>query len=261
MDVLENYYDLFGLEQGCSLDEIKSSFRDRVKKLHPDVSRDSEGSEKLRHLLVAYRVLCDSEKRADYDRCLLFSRQTDSFVYRDFLKQRRDDNTSQAKLIFYDLLHDNGEDALELYETLLLHDEFSLEFFMDREDFMDCAFLLAEEYEKRVRFDKAFDLLTAIVRLERQKPYFRHFFEEVVIRLRSLANRKLGKVLGPRELLEKFFTLAEMMPPGEKKIYAKKIAEIYVMLGREDLADDYFKESAKAAGKTKNAAQKTVILF
>jgi tetratricopeptide (TPR) repeat protein len=237
---LKNYYDLFGLEQNCSLEDIKTSFRNKVKKLHPDLSRDSGGVEKLRILLSAYRVLTDPEKRADYDRRIPFSRSGPEFVYRDFLKERSGDNVSQAKLIFYDLLHDHEDDALELYEKLLLHSEFSLDLFLDREDFMDCAFMLAEEYEKQGKFLRSFDLLTQIVRFERKKPYFKHFFEEVLIRLRSLANTKLPRALAKAELLARYFELVEFdFSHKETAFYTKKIAEVYLELGRADLAGEY----------------------
>jgi tetratricopeptide (TPR) repeat protein len=251
---LKNYYDLFGLKHTCSPEEIKASFRERVKKLHPDVSGNPAGVEQFRLLLTAYRVLLDPRSRADYDRQMKFSYSADTFVYRDFLKERGD-ALSLAKLVFYDLLHDKGEDALDLYEDLLLRDEFSLELFMDREDFMDCAFLLAEEYEKRRKYGKSFDLLVKIARLERQKPYFRHFFEEVIIRLRALANAKLARALGPAELLRRFFNLAELeLPEKETAFYSRKIAQAYMALGRTDLAGDYLRKSALRRGRAKSIA-------
>ena len=66
---------------------------------------------------------------------------------------------------------------------------------------MLCAFLLSEEYEKREKYRKAFDLLTKIVHFERKKPYFRHFFEEVVGRLRKLAYEQGKAVDGIQERL------------------------------------------------------------
>jgi hypothetical protein len=73
----------------------------------------------------------------------------------------------------------------------------------------------------------------------------------VIIHLRSLANTNLGRVLGPQELLERFFALAEMLPPREKAFYSNKIAEAYLALGRADLAGDYFTKGAKSAGRIK----------
>jgi curved DNA-binding protein CbpA len=223
-----------------------------VKKLHPDLTRDTAGVEKFRLLLTAYRVLLDPLARADYDRQMRFSFSDSGFVYRDFLRER-DDGVSLAKLVFYDLLHDNEEEALDLYESLLLRDEFCLELFMDREDFMDCAFMLAEEYGKRRRYGKSFDLLVKIVCFERQKPYFRHFFEEVTARMRSLANSKLSRELRPEECLRRYFQIVEFdLSRGENAFYTKKIAEVYAGLGRAALAEDYSDHSRpRGRGRTK----------
>jgi tetratricopeptide (TPR) repeat protein len=246
-----------GLEQDCSLEDIKSSFRNRVKKLHPDVSRDSGGVEKFRLLLAAYRILTDAHKREEYDRQLgPVKRKTVEFDYREFLKARTNDAQSQSRLVFFDLLHDQGEEALELYEKLLLHSQFSLELFLDREDFMDCAFMLAEEYERGGKYLKALGLLSRIVELERQKPYFRHFFEEVRSRIRTLAVLKLPRELGPRELLSRYFELAALgLSDGETAFYTKKIAELYLELGRADLAGEYLERGLRLSPRLSGAGK------
>lgn len=242
MSPVKNYYDLLDLEPTCSLENIKKSFRNKAKKLHPDLTDDAAGVEKLRLLLTAYRVLTDPDQRQDYDRRFRYSGRSDKFDYRVFLKERVHDNESQSKLIFFDLLHDHEDEALELYERLLMRSEFSLELFLDREDFMDCAFILAEEYEKRGKYRKAFDLLAKIVLFERKKPYFRHFFEEVKSRLRYIAAHKLPLILSKQELLSCYFHLAEFdFSHKETAFYSKKIAEIYLDLDRPDLAGEYLR--------------------
>lgn len=245
---MNNYYEIFGVDPSCSLEDIKRSFRKKAKELHPDLSgqKDLEGIEKLRLLLTAYRVLSDPEKREEYNRRHRFFKRVSEFNYRSFLKEKSDDNRSQSKLIFFDLLHDNEEDALDLYERLLMRTEFRLDLFLDREDFMDCAFILSEEYEKKGNFRKAFNLLTKIVAFEREKPYFRHFFEEVIQRLRYLSGSKLPTVMDRYELLECYFQLAEFeFSPRETAGYTKKIAEIYLELNRKDLAEEYLKRGLK----------------
>ena len=260
-NALKNYYDLFGLRHSCSLEEIKNSFRERVKRLHPDVSPDADAGEKFRLLLMAYRTLTDPAARAEYDIRVQPARRVSRFVYRDYLKERSGDNGSQAKLIFYDLLHDNEKDALELYEKLLLRPEFSLELFLDREDFMDCAFMLAEEYERAGLYLKAFNLFVELVRCERQKPYFRHFFAEVLDRMRALANTRLAKSVQAQELPGQYFPLLELgLPAREAAFYAKKIADAYLALGREDLADDYIRRcSAFTAERRGGNKQKLAV--
>jgi len=239
---LKSYYAILEIEPSCSVEDIKKSFRKKVKEYHPDLANgdSSDGGETLRHLLNAYQVLSDPEKRREYDRRFRILSNPDEFDYRAFLKENKYDNLLQAKLIFFDLLHDRETDALELYETLLLRPEFSLDRFMDREDFMDCAFLLAEEYEKRGLYLQSFDLLSKIVHFENQKPYFRHFFDEVVSRLRKLAVQKLPALLSPNELLSRCFQLVEFnFSRKETAFYLKRIAEIYLGMSRGDLAAEY----------------------
>ena len=241
---MNNYYDIFGLDPSCSLEDIKKSFRKKAKELHPDLAgqKDYEGIERLRLLLTAYRVLSDPEKREDYNRRHRFFKNKPQFNYREFLREKSDDQGSQSKLIFFDLLHDNEEDALDLYDRLLMRPEFSLDLFLDREDFMDCAFILSEEYEKKGNFRKAFHLLTKIVDYEMKKPYFRHFFEEVIQRLRYLSCSKLPSVMERYELLQCYFQLADFnFSQKETAWYTKKIAELYLELNRKDLAEEYLK--------------------
>ena len=49
---------------------------------------------------------------------------------------------------------------------------------------MDCLFLMAEALEKKAEFIKACELYKTLCLLEYKKPYFHHFMEEVIDRLR-----------------------------------------------------------------------------
>ncbi len=246
---LNNYYHVLGVDPSCSLEEIKRSFRKKAKELHPDLTRGNgktDDTEKLNLLLTAYRVLSDPLQREDYDRHFHLSYREEGFNYRTFLKERTWDRSSQSKLIFYDILNDHEDDALELYEKLLQYSDFSLELYLDREDFMDCAFLLAEEYSNRGYYHKAFDLLVKIVEWEREKPYFRHFFEEVIHRLRDLAGMKLPLVSTKEEMLSYYFRLIECdFSPKETAFYIKKISEIYIAMNRKDLASEYLEKGLR----------------
>ena len=139
-----DYYEVLGIKENASLAEIKKSFREKAKKIHPDTEAGKEGSdEEIKRLLAAYSILSNPTKRREYEQTRR-KRIRDKFDYRDFLKQQKADLISQSKLIFHDLLHNHEEEALFLFEELVLNLDFALEDYMDREDFMDCAFLLAE---------------------------------------------------------------------------------------------------------------------
>lgn len=62
-----DYYEVLGLAKGASADEIKKSFRNRARQLHPD-NKDSGDEAAFKELAEAYEVLSDEQKKAAYDR-------------------------------------------------------------------------------------------------------------------------------------------------------------------------------------------------
>ena len=63
-----DYYEILGLGKTASADEIRSSHRRLVRKLHPDVNKsDPKASEKFQEVQEAYDTLSDPEKRKQYD--------------------------------------------------------------------------------------------------------------------------------------------------------------------------------------------------
>lgn len=64
----QSYYEILGVGRDADADAIKSAFRARARKLHPDVSDDPDAGKKFSSLNEAYEVLSDPEKRSKYDR-------------------------------------------------------------------------------------------------------------------------------------------------------------------------------------------------
>lgn len=60
----ENYYQILGVEETASQDEIKKVYRKLAKENHPDKGGDEELFKKIS---VAYDILGDESKRKDYD--------------------------------------------------------------------------------------------------------------------------------------------------------------------------------------------------
>ncbi len=51
-------YEVLGLSEGCSMPEITAAFRQRVKRLHPDVRKGDRSAEpELRRIIEAYQFL------------------------------------------------------------------------------------------------------------------------------------------------------------------------------------------------------------
>jgi len=68
MDPKKNYYDILGVSENASQDEIKKAYRKLAKKYHPDRrGGDKAAEEKFKDISEAYSVLSDPEKRKQYD--------------------------------------------------------------------------------------------------------------------------------------------------------------------------------------------------
>jgi molecular chaperone DnaJ len=61
----KNYYLILGIASDATQDEIKSAYREKAKRWHPD--RSGEGSEPFLAIREAYEVLCEPERRRAYD--------------------------------------------------------------------------------------------------------------------------------------------------------------------------------------------------
>ena len=236
-----------GIKRGSSLKDVKRSFRRKAKQLHPDLRqadrdylRDGNGAdEKMRVILKAYEVLSNPRKKREYDSLLSYAKTNYrySFNYREFLKERRDDLFSQAKLIFYDLLNSHPLDALSLYEYLCSHRSFRLERYLDREDYMDCTFLLAEQLAERGDYVKAIELFKKIYLDELERPYFKHFVEEIILRMKEIACFRLTTMGAPDQGLRYLKDLLALdFSRKDKALFYKKMAELYWDMGNNALA-------------------------
>lgn len=65
----QSLYEILGVSQDASSDEINKAFRKLAVKHHPDAGGDAETFKKISQ---AYEVLSDSKKRAEYDQALKY---------------------------------------------------------------------------------------------------------------------------------------------------------------------------------------------
>ncbi len=64
-----DYYDILGVSNSASKDEIKKAYRRLAMKHHPDRNKDDKAAEqKFKEAKEAYESLSDADKRATYDR-------------------------------------------------------------------------------------------------------------------------------------------------------------------------------------------------
>jgi curved DNA-binding protein CbpA len=251
---MDNYYSLLGVNQTASFQEIKKAFREKAKRIHPDIAGPTVEGE-MRRLLNAYQVLSDPGLRSEYDQGYGRFMGAYHFDYRTFLREQPEDGVSQAKLIFFELLHLEYEEALRIWEGQGGLD-FPLDRYLEREDWMDCAFILAEELEKRRRYYEAFMLLVTLVREERRRPYFRHFMPDVENFLKELVRLRLKTAVNPETYLECMELLMELrFPPKDEARWLRSMAETLVLMGDLQTARGVFHEALKRNPALSNVIQ------
>ncbi|GEL07281.1 molecular chaperone DnaJ [Salisediminibacterium halotolerans] len=62
-----DYYEVLGVDQNASDQEIKKAYRKLAREYHPDVNDAPDAEEKFKEVKDAYDTLSDSQKRAHYD--------------------------------------------------------------------------------------------------------------------------------------------------------------------------------------------------
>lgn len=236
---MKDYYAILGLKPECTNDEIRRAYRVRAKALHPDHGGE-EGTARFLALKEAYEILLSPTARDSYDTTRQPAnrgRAPSNWDYRDFLHQRKDDPVNLAKLICFDLLHDKELEALELYNQARSGGIFSLRNYLDREDFMDYGYLLAEAYLEQKAFVKAYRLLRGLAELEEEDPYFKHFYVEVLDRLAAIVRHPLPEDVGDRLRMAFLTDLVRLSYPAREEARLRKLlSELLSASGRHEAA-------------------------
>jgi curved DNA-binding protein CbpA len=254
---VEDCYHVLGVKPSASASEIKRAYRAKAKILHPDIpvnkDRAKDNDARMRDLISAYETLSDPERRAEFDAIYAkfrkYNEGTDAvsgFDYRLWLMER-EDAESRSKLIFFDLFHALEEEAVGVYRSLREKDpEFDLSRYFDREDFMDCAFILAEELSFRNDWLESFRLLTAVIALEAAKPYFRHFFPEVIAFLRDIVRNRLATAVSDEIALDCYESALELnLGRKDDAFILKLMSQCYDRLGDRRTASLCLAEALK----------------
>lgn len=244
---MQSHYDTLGIGPEASFRDVRSAFRRRAKQLHPDSGGGRAGEAGMRHLLEAYRILAEPERRRAYDRSLRRQAADDEgFDYRRFLKARPTDPESQAKLVVFDLLHGFEEEALEVYERGKSLGDFRLERWLERGEAMDAEFCIAEEYEQRERWLKAYSLYKRLIRMELEKPWFRYFFDVVALRFRTVVLLRLPKILDEEDYIDRLEEAASLgLSHRDTAQFLRKKAEVHIRRRETPVAVESLRRAAE----------------
>ena len=91
MDPKKNYYEILGVSENASIEEIKKAYRKLAKEYHPDTKGgDKRAESRFKDISEAYAVLKDPKKRQEYDLMRKnpfsqgFGGQAGDYGFRDF---------------------------------------------------------------------------------------------------------------------------------------------------------------------------------
>lgn len=237
---MTTYYEILRISHDAPRDAVKAAFRAMAKKYHPDFhpDRSAWAHDRIQEVIRAYEVLFDDEKRAVYDRTLSRLKMRTGSAYRESLKKKGGDPAAVCQLIFLDLLEGRGAEGLARYERIRMSVRaFSLKNHMPARDFLDCGFLVAEEFERQHRPRAAFAHYREIYREDKARNYFKHFRAEILLRMRNLVVQFLEMEGHLACALDAFAgDLAEGLNRRERAFLYKKIAEHLCRAGDERLA-------------------------
>lgn len=62
-----DYYEVLGIAESASAEEVTKAYRKLARKYHPDVSKQPNAEQKFKEISEAYEVLKDEVKRKEYD--------------------------------------------------------------------------------------------------------------------------------------------------------------------------------------------------
>jgi len=238
---MQDHYNTLGLSLGASRVEVKRAFRRLAKKYHPDrnAARSAWATTRMQQLVEAHGVLSDAYAREVYDRkyMLLIARRQpdDPSTYR---RQRADGPAAKAERILEDLLSGREAQAVQSYEKLIAGEKgFDLHKYMSLRDWVDCKFLIAEQYQNASEYEKALVFYEELYHSSEARKRYANFMREVHDRIVRICCRHLAPAASPEAAAQYYLrALAIEQARGRRAFLHKKLAECHLAVGDHDAA-------------------------
>jgi curved DNA-binding protein CbpA len=237
-----DHYKTLGVSRNASRQEIKRAFRALAKLYHPDrnASRTQWATAQIKRLIEAHRVLSHPGLREVYDRRheVLHEREHRRSNLRPKQRPEGEHPRALAERVLYDLLAGNVAQAIELYERLVrANSGYDLGHHLELRDWVDCKFLLAEEYQRRSDFERAMGLYEDLYHSEAARGRFSYFAHELRDRILHVCCRDAAPTSTPAVAVQYYLrALALDLSPQRKAFLHKKVAECHLAVGDPDCA-------------------------
>jgi curved DNA-binding protein CbpA len=264
MSVPDHYITL-EIECNASDEDIKQAFRRLAKRFHPDKNPGSEKSaeQSFKKITAAYEILGNRESRNVYDSTLqTYSTDTPDREWSDLRRKAKKDVAYLCRLMLLDLLNQNSQSALDIYEDLMSRKpSFSLDQYMSYGDIRDCEFLLAEAYHQRGKLTEAARLYEKVLEDEKKMAYFRRFAQEIRLMLKEVYTQYIAKAKSPEEISVSLNRIMELdLSNRETAWIHKKAAEAYYRTKDMDRAREALKRAFQINPKLTGAKKISIKL-
>ena len=206
-----NYYEILGVSQDASTDEIRSAYRREAMQWHPDRNKDPNAPRMMQLINQAWEALGDSERRAEHDREIAQRAR----YYEDRSSQRDPFEEFRESILPFLL-----ERVIDLYDVLDVSTNATFEE-------VEIAYLYRQEtIENNPNFagDPAATAFMSLVRIARfvlGDPEFRAEYDRHFFLLRSrIAEEERARQEATRREFERQEQERQREQPGAKQNYA-----------------------------------------
>jgi curved DNA-binding protein CbpA len=203
-----NPYTVLGIKPGEDPQVIRRRYRLLAGRWHPDRNPDAplEAERKFKEIAAAYQELSRDAYSSSwaaqtprYSKPYPYKKKRKSYWER--MREDEDNPASQAKVVLYELSEGNAREGMRRYLSFREAGVTTLDQCLEGRDFLDCSFLLAEEFERKKEFDQALKHYRNVFWQQHRKPIMAFFRIETRERLVALMNKMAGKEIDAQKKL------------------------------------------------------------